>query len=322
MDPPDYKDVQANGGAPCLEQTLESTELCNLAELFPCNHASYDLEDFQETAKCAFLYTKIVTLGDTPWPESNRILHKNRRIGVSLSGIQQFVSRYGLPTLQTWCDETYRMLNVLDKKLSNAWKVNESIKKTCIKPSGSISLLTGSTPGMHWPESSYYIRRVRLGKQAKGLIKPLMEANYPIEDAKEDEHTLCVSFPIALGDEKIRSIHNVSMREQLEMAAFLQHYWCDNQVSVTVSFNNSKEGHLLPEVLNEFQYKLKSVSFLPRFQNENSYPQMPYEPISKEQYHAMIKNLKPLNFNKFSEEMDMHRDMEPDKFCEKDSCQI
>jgi len=191
-----------------------------------------------------------------------------------------------------------------------------------VKPSCSISLLTGSTPGMHWPESSYYIRRVRIPKAAEGLVKPLMEANYPLEDAYEDENTLCVSFPIAVGDEKIKSSHDVSMKEQLEMAAFLQQHWCDNQVSVTIAFDNAKEGHLLPKMLDEFQYKLKSVSFLPKFAKDTTYRQMPYEAISKEQYHQMLSNLKPLNFTKFSQSIDADRDIEPQKFCDKDSCQL
>jgi len=83
-----------------------------------------------------------------------------------------------------------------------------------------------------------------------------------------------------------------------------------------------KEGDKLAEMLNEFQYKLKSVSFLPRLNQETTYAQMPYETISRQQYNDMIKSIKTLDFNKYSQEMDMHRDMEPDKFCEKDSCQF
>ncbi|ETO36618.1 ribonucleoside triphosphate reductase [Reticulomyxa filosa] len=290
-DPVDKRDVYATGGAPY-------------------------------TAKYAYLYAKIVTLGDTPWDESNRVLHKNRRIGVSMSGLQQFVSKYGVDHLQTFCDEAYAMLKSLDQLTSQAWKINPSIKMTCIKPSGSISLLTGSTPGMHWPEASYYLRRVRIPKEAQGLVRPLMEANYPLEQAAEDENTLCVSFPVAVGDERIKSIHDVSMREQLEMAAFLQRHWCDNQVSVTVTFDNDREGVHLSNMLDEFQYKLKSVSFLPKFATQTTYPQMPYEAITKQHYVQLLQALKPLDFNKFSEAIDVDRDMEPHKFCDKDSCQM
>jgi ribonucleoside-triphosphate reductase len=91
--PPDYKDYRAKGGNPCLEQTLESMELCCLVETFPMNHDN--IEDFLETLKYAFLYAKTVTLGTTHWPESNAVMLRNRRIGTSMSGIAQFISKRG-----------------------------------------------------------------------------------------------------------------------------------------------------------------------------------------------------------------------------------
>jgi len=47
IEPPNYRDKKAAGGNPCLEQTLESNEMCCLVETFPMNHASY--EDYQDT---------------------------------------------------------------------------------------------------------------------------------------------------------------------------------------------------------------------------------------------------------------------------------
>lgn len=64
-DPKDFKDIKAAGGNPCLEQTLESHEMCCLVETFPFNHASY--EEFQDTLQLAFLYAKAVTLGLPDW---------------------------------------------------------------------------------------------------------------------------------------------------------------------------------------------------------------------------------------------------------------
>src|SRR6266480_5010270 len=86
--------MRARGGNPCLEQTLESYELCCLVETFPSNHAS--LEDFLDTLQIAFLYAKTVTLGKTHWPQSNAVMLRNRRIGCGLSGVAQFISKQGL----------------------------------------------------------------------------------------------------------------------------------------------------------------------------------------------------------------------------------
>lgn len=76
-DIPDYKDIKATGGNPCLEQTLESYEMCCLSETFPNNHQ--DLDEFIDTLKYAFKYAKIVTLGKTHWEETNKVMQRNRR---------------------------------------------------------------------------------------------------------------------------------------------------------------------------------------------------------------------------------------------------
>ncbi|GAH24565.1 unnamed protein product, partial [marine sediment metagenome] len=84
-DKPDYKDKKAAGVNPCGEQTLESFELCCLVETFPSRHDSY--QEFQETLKFAYLYSKSVTLVNTHWQETNAVMLKNRRMGVSQTGI-------------------------------------------------------------------------------------------------------------------------------------------------------------------------------------------------------------------------------------------
>ena len=81
-DPADLKDVRALGGNPCLEQTLESFEMCCLVETFPSKHES--LEDFEGTLESAFLYAKTVTLGATHWSQTNQVMLRNRRIGKNI----------------------------------------------------------------------------------------------------------------------------------------------------------------------------------------------------------------------------------------------
>ena len=96
----DNKDHRVCGGNPCLEQSLESYEVCNLVETFPNSHDS--LEDYIVTLKYAYLYAKTVTLGQTHWPETNKVMLRNRRIGCSMSGIAQFITRRGIHTLKNW----------------------------------------------------------------------------------------------------------------------------------------------------------------------------------------------------------------------------
>ena len=84
-----------------MEQSLESYELCCLVETFPTNHEN--LDDYIKTLKYAYLYAKTVTLGKTHWPETNRVMLRNRRIGCSVSGIAQFISKPGgIGRLRCW----------------------------------------------------------------------------------------------------------------------------------------------------------------------------------------------------------------------------
>lgn len=306
-------DWRASGGNPCLEQTLESQELCCLVETFPEKHDS--LEEFLDTLEMAFLYAKTVTLGSTHWPESNQVMLRNRRIGCSMSGIAQFISNRGLHEFKTWCEEGYKKVCEIDRTISETFGIPESIKKTSIKPSGTVSLLAGATPGMHYPESRFYIRRVRVSEHSD-LVPALREAGYPIEKAVGQEGTLVVEIPVDCG-KGIRTLREVSMWEQLSLAAFLQEHWADNQVSCTVTFQPESESNQLEHALNYFQYKLKGVSFLP-IAEKGSYPQMPYEEISEEEYltrlSAIDTSITLRNHNR------SEQDFVPDRFCDSNGC--
>mmetsp|Transcript_7071 Transcript_7071/g.10400 ORF Transcript_7071/g.10400 Transcript_7071/m.10400 type:complete len:704 (+) Transcript_7071:422-2533(+) len=308
--PADYKDEKASGGNPCLEQTLESYEMCCLVETFPHNHES--LEDYLETLEYAFLYAKTVTLATTHWDEANYVMQRNRRIGTSMSGIAQFVESNGLNELKKWCEEGFDYLEKLDQKLSNDFRVPLSIKRTSIKPSGTVSLLAGATPGLHYPDSRYYIRRLRMNKSSP-LLSELTKSNYPVEDCVVDKHknTAVVSFPVDVGPIKTTP----SMWEQLEMASFLQAHWSDNQVSCTVTFDPESEGDLLSSALDFYQFKLKGISFLPRL-DSGAYPQMPYESISADAYQSLKESLLPFSMAPSYEEP------LPDKYCDGDTCQV
>jgi len=289
----DRRDWRAAGGNPCLEQTLESHELCCLVETFPDHHDN--LEDYLKTLESAFLYAKTVTLGKTHWSKSNRVMLRNRRVGCSMSGLAQFIAHKGLHELKEWAEAGYKHLQVCDKELSELFIIPRSIKTTCVKPSGTVSLLAGATPGLHFPEARFYIRRVRIGANAE-VVDPLRKAGYDLEPAVTDpENTLVVSIPIDVG-EGLRTAKEVGMWEQLSIAAFMQRHWADNQVSCTVTFNDKAEGNSIVNALDVFQYQLKGVSFLPRMEM-GAYEQMPYEEITEEQFREMSSKLKPLDLS-------------------------
>ncbi|MBT3262433.1 fused protease/ribonucleoside-triphosphate reductase [Candidatus Woesearchaeota archaeon] len=309
----DHKDHRAGGGNPCLEQTLESYELCCLVENFPNKHESK--EDFLRTLKFSYLYAKTVTLGETHWPETNRVLLRNRRIGCSVSGIAQFISDKGIGELETWLNEGYDTIDKYDEVYSDWLCIPRSIKTTSVKPSGTVSLLAGSTPGVHFPASEYYIRRVRLAKNSD-IVGKLVEAGYPVEPAVGSENTTLVTeIPVHAGT-GIRTEDDVSMWEQLGIAAFMQKHWADNQISCTVKFDPETEGKDIQHALDIYQSQLKGISFLPKLE-DGAYPQMPYEPISKEEYEEKLTHIKPLTLGKIKNEKAI-----PEKFCDGDTCAL
>ena len=309
----DNKDHRVMGGNPCLEQSLESYELCCLVETFPNNHDS--LEDYQRTLKYAYLYAKTVTLGRTHWSDTNRVMLRNRRIGCSVSGVAQFITNRGLNELQNWLENGYDTIQEWDKQYSDWFAVPKSIKTTSVKPSGTVSLLAGATPGLHYPESRFYIRRVRLSNQSE-LIEPLKKSGYKLEPAfGSEDTTMVVEVPVDVG-EGIRTAAELSIWEQFSLAAFMQRHWADNQVSCTATFNPETEAEQLPNVLNYFQYRLKGISLLPRH-DYGAYKQMPYESIDEKEYNKQVKKLGKLSFGVIKNE-----EAEIDKFCNNDSCEI
>lgn len=312
-EPKTYKDKRVKGANPCVEQSLEPYELCCLVETFPMNHK--DLADYNRTLKYAYLYAKTVTLGSTHWPETNRVMLRNRRIGCSVSGIAQFITANGIERFKEWLTRGYDVIQEWDEIYSEWLAIPKSIKTTSVKPSGTVSLLVGATPGLHYPESRFYIRRVRVAKDSD-LIKPLIKAGYNVEPAfGSEDSTSVVEVPVDAGV-GIRTVKELSIWEQFSLAAFMQKYWSDNQVSCTVTFDPEKEADQIEPVLNYFQYQLKGISLLPRH-DYGAFPQMPYEAISEEKYNIMLNNISDLNFSNVRKEEAL-----VEKFCDGEFCEI
>jgi len=315
IDPPNNKDWRAAGYNPCAEQSLESFECCTLVETYMNRHDS--LEDFKRTLKFAYLYAKTVTLLPTHWEETNAIMQRNRRIGTSISGIANFADRVGLPALREWMDSGYEVIQGYDKSYSEWLGIRESIKTTTVKPSGTVSILAGESPGVHWtPGGQYFLRTIRFGNDDPML--PLFTASgYTVEPASESPKTTSVVyFPIE--SEALRSEKDVTIYEKTSLASMAQRHWSDNSVSVTISFNAETEKDHVGTVLHMFDGQLKTVSFLPM--GNAVYPQMPYTQITQEEYEGYKHKLLPIDFT------DVYAGMAADaigeKYCSTDFCEV
>jgi adenosylcobalamin-dependent ribonucleoside-triphosphate reductase len=314
-DAPDYKDSRIMGFNPCAEQPLESYELCTLVEVHLNRHESK--EDFLKTLKFAYLYGKTVTLMPTHWPVTNGIMQRNRRIGTSLTGIAAFADEHGLPTTREWMDEGYTTIRKYDHQYSEWLCVRESVRVTTVKPSGSVSLLSGATPGVHWgPGGEFYLRAIRFGNQDP-MLHLFKAAGYKIEDDLVSANTSVVYFPVASGHK--RAEKQVSLFEKIGLAATAQKYWSDNGVSVTLSFDLEEEKKFIAPALNMYEGQLKAVSFLPM--GNKTYPQQPYSEISREEYNAYVGTIGKIDWSAIYDGKD-NLDAESEKYCSTDACEI
>jgi len=314
-DAPNNKDWRIAGYNPCAEQSLESFEMCTLVETYLNRHDS--LEDFKRTLKFAYLYAKTVTLLPTHWEETNAIMQRNRRIGTSVSGVANFADRKGLPVLRDWLNEGYAVVKGHDVNYSEWLGVRESIKTTTVKPSGTVSILAGESPGVHWtPGGKYFMRAIRFGNNDPML--PLFKmANYQVEPASESPDTTSVVFFPVKSDAE-RAERDVSIFEKMSLAATAQRYWSDNSVSVTVSFDPETEAEHVGTVLHMYDGQLKTVSFLPS--GNHTYPQMPYTQITEEEYVASTEKLFPISLSGVY--AGMAADAIGDAYCTTDACEI
>ena len=303
-------DHRVKGCNPCGEQSLEPFELCCLAETFPSRHESK--EDYLRTLKYAYLYAKTVTLIPTHDPRTNAVMQRNRRIGLSQSGIVEQINKIGFREHLNWCEDGYQEVQKWDLTYSDWLCVPKSRKTTTVKPSGTVSLLCGVTPGIHFPHSEYYIRRVRISSNSP-LVKVMKEAGYKIEKDVVADDTAVIDFPVHESNFE-RSKEDISLWEQFELAAAFQAKWADNQVSITITVRPEEENDL-PRALAMYEKRLKAVSFLP-LRGDAVYKQAPYEKINKATYKRMVAKIKKVRYDVVEE------DRTPERFCDAGGCPV
>lgn len=291
---------------PCGETELESYELCNLAEVFISRCA--DLPEFLKCVKLATFYTHVVSLIPTFSVQTNEVVTRNRRTGVSLSGITNFYDRVDRNEFVHWLDEGYKTTRAENARLAQLAGIPESIRTTVIKPSGTISQLVGVNSGMHWPTYQYAIRRIRIS-DISPLVKELTDKGYHCEKDVCSANTVVIEFPIKMEG---RPSHTVSLEEQLELLSLLQQHWSDNMVSVSLFYKPGRDD--LPGLLTKYLPKVKSLSVFPVREKE-VYKQAPYEEITLERYNELNKLINNTALTASAE-----GDGEEPLFCTNDGC--
>lgn len=284
-----YPDNNIIAFNPCAEQGLEDNETCCLAEHYLPNYKSY--KEFLECLRLSYIVCKHSLALHCSIKETEDIVHQNFRMGIGVTGYLQANDEQ-----RSWLSKAYEWLREYDKEYSKEHGFPVSIKLTTMKPSGTLSLLPGVTPGGHPnPAGPYFIRRIRIASNSS-LIETCKKHGYPMEyqinfDGTEDKSTMVVSFPCKVPSGTPIAA-NFSWKDQLEVVKRLQTEWSDNSVSVTVYYRKEDLEDIKKYLAENYSDNFKTLSFL--LYNDHGFKQAPYETISKELYELMIKDIEPI----------------------------
>jgi adenosylcobalamin-dependent ribonucleoside-triphosphate reductase len=376
------KTDKARGGNPCMEIPLESGEPCNLVEYhLPVAHRLGIKHE--EVIPFMVHLTKRVTFTKYDWEQSAQVINRNRRIGVSLSGVMDWVLlKFGKGAItgwkvydidewhdQLWKDQDVKPVDIVrgntppsEEKLADlyvfmndlhikkghrenrrrkylvrklakegyqdkyrlepmynqellqeidymyklviqsdieysalltqalGYQVNPSVRDTTNKPSGTVALLSGISPGIHSHYFRYGKRRIRV-QSNDPLLKLVELAGYYTEPASQNPGSHVIEFPFKAPTADyadFRSADEVTIEEQFALQSLMCVYWADNMVSCTITFHEDEKPKIKHQ-LEQYRMRIKSTSLLPY--SGHGYIQAPYEPTSKETWEAMNKKI-------------------------------
>ena len=309
------------GTNPCCEIALRPFQFCNLCEVNVSDITSQ--EDLNERVKAAsFIGT--LQAGYTNFhylrPIWQRTTEKDALIGVGMTGIGSgSAQKFDLKQAADLVKET----NLI---VAKQIKINASARCTTIKPSGTSSLVLGTSSGIHAWHNDHYIRRIRVGKNE--AIYSYLAIYHP--ELLEDEYfrphdTAVISVPQKAPAGSI--FRNESAIELLERVKSFYSNWVKtghrtgqntHNISATVSIKPDEW-----ETVGEWMWDNKSfyngLSVLPY--NGGTYIQAPFEDCSEEKYEEMLKSLTGIDLSKVIEMVD-NTDLSGELACAGGACEI
>ena len=277
------------GTNPCGEILLRPNEFCNLTEVVI--EASDTKEDLAKKIKYAtILGTWQSTLTNfkyirKSWKDN---CEEERLLGVSLTGIfGNKITSTNTPELSKLLDELREQSVKVNAKEAELLGINPSASITCVKPSGTVSQLTGVSSGIHPWYSPYYLRSVR-GDNKDPLTTFLKESGIPNEpDVMKPNDTTVFYFPIQAPKDAVVT-SNLTAIDHLEIWKTYREHWTEHNPSVTVNIHEDEWLRVGAWVYDNFD-SIGGVSFLPA--SEHTYQQAPYQEISETEYREWVKKM-------------------------------
>lgn len=293
-----YPDNVGEGYNPCCEIFLSNHETCCLSEIFLPNITSYD--ELKDVATTVYRICKHSLLLKCHHEDTENIVHKNMRIGIGITGYMQCSQEQ-----RDWLSPLYEYLREYDDEYSKRIGCVKSIKLTTCKPSGTLSILPGVTPGAHPGIYQYFIRRIRISSTSN-LINICKKNGYRIEyqrnfDGTDDKNTMVVEFPCRY-PAGTKLAKDMTAIDQLKIIKELQHNWSDNAVSVTIYYKLGELNNIKDWLAKNYTKNIKTCSFL--LHNDHGFAQAPYEEIDERKYNELLKKVTPITSGNISIEDD------------------
>lgn len=281
------------GTNPCGEIVLRPRGFCNLTEAVVCDTDSQTtLREKVRLASILGTWQSTLTRFNFIEPEWTKNAEEERLLGVSLTGIYDNAlmrGDKGLPTLGVALEKLKAAAIKGNRLEAAAIGINPSVAVTTVKPSGTVSQLVNSPSGIHQGHAEYYIRRVT-GDNKDPITTFMADAGIPNEPhAAKPQQMTVFSFPVKLGAGTVTR-DEVTAIQHLELVKTYNLHWSEHAVSCTISVREHEWPSVGGWVYDNFD-DLAGLSFLPHFEGDSTYTQMPYETITKEQYEAMLATM-------------------------------
>ena len=308
------------GTNPCCEIGLRPFQFCNLCEVNVSDVESQ--EDLNNrVAVASFFGTLQAGFYDFHYlrPIWSKTTAKDALLGIGMTGIGSGeILKYNL-------DIAANTAKVVNSMISEKTGINEAARITCIKPSGTTSLVLGTASGIHAWHAPYYLRTMRFNKSED--LAMYLEINHPElveDDVLRPKDTLCVRIPVKAPEGAI--MRTESPIDTLERIKRFSQEWInpghvngDNTHNVSATVSISNEWEEVGQWMWTNQEFYNGLSVLPYF--GGSYKQAPFEDITEEQYNDKIATLHTIDLTKVTE-MDDNVEFSQVAACAGGACEI
>lgn len=283
-----------DGVNPCSEILLPSNAVCNLTTInlpsFVNGDGSVDYFGLARAVKLSARAAYRMTCLELELPDWNEAHHRDRLLGCSITGYQDFVALCGKELDFDWQQEFLQELHDLTREFAEEYAdylgTPRSLLVTAVKPEGTLSLIAnGVSPGVHYQHSPYFIRRIRVNASdplAKTALKLGWQIHPEVGQTMEDATTLVIDFPCK-SPSKITK-NDVSAVEQLDVYRMFQKYYTEQNSSNTITVKDDEWGEVIDYVYSNWDDVL-GITFLAH--TGETYPLMPYEECTKEEYEEL-----------------------------------